>query len=214
MGAIPNRDEALARPAPRPRRFLADSRPRVTTVRAFVALDVDEALRRAASDVNDALRRGPLRLARARWVQTAQMHVTVRFLGDVDEARIADVAAITQRTAARSPAVVLRAHRMGAFPDPQHARVLMIPFEDDAHVAARIAASLDEALAPLGLACETRPYVPHLTLARFRDGVDVQTLCETTTLSAEGVAEALTLHASELTQDGPRYTALVRAPLG
>lgn len=213
MCASPNRDEALARPAPRPRRFLAHERPQVTRVRAFVALDVGEDLRRAASDVTTELRRHALAKARASWVQTAHMHVTVRFLGDVDEERVPELAALTHATAADARSVVLRARRLGAFPDPQRARVLILPLEDDDGVVARLFAVLGEGLLPLGFVPEARPYVPHLTLARFRAPIDVRTVCETMPFAAEGPAEALALYASELTPEGPRYTALARGAL-
>ncbi len=181
-------------------------------IRAFIALEVEPALIEAAGRLAEKARAGPCSRLRASWVQPSRMHVTMRFLGETDEALVPALGEKVRALSARHPRFTLRATTLGAFPNPRRAHVLVVPLEDDGQSAA-IAKELDDELASLGLERETRPYVPHLTLARIREGRDLRDVVEAAHVRAEGAATGLTLYRSELSSSGPTYTALAEAAL-
>lgn len=204
-------DEVVARPAPHAREehFVSLAGEPGALIRAFVAVDVAPDLLDGATHLANALREGACRELHGSWVRPDLMHVTVRFFGDVDDALAEALGARTLAAGAR-PRFRFRCTTLGAFPSPRRAHVLVLPLEDDGASTA-LARALDDEAATLGVPRETRPYVPHLTLARFRRGADVRDIVERTAVALEGDAEALTLYRSELGPRGPTYTALARA---
>lgn len=128
-------------------------------MRLFFALPLPPAIRRALSDLKEA------ELGKLRWVPEAQLHLTLRFVGEVDEATAeALVAAVDPSD---WPALELRVHGVGVFGPPRRPRVLwaaVTPLEP----LARVARSLEEAARAAGLPAETRPFAAHVTLGRFK----------------------------------------------
>lgn len=180
-------------------------------VRTFIALALEEPALGAAAHCLAALRAGPLG-DDARFVRPEGLHVTLRFLGGVDPARVAPLA-----VRARSELAPLRPFRVRLgpaelFPTPRRPRVVALGVEPEAPLAA-LAAALERAVVALGFAPEERPFRAHLTLGRVRDRrfPDVAGLV----VPAEeiAVAEAV-LFRSELAPSGARYTALERVALG
>lgn len=141
------------------------------------------------------------------------MHVTARFLGDVEEASVGALGTALEVATRGRSCFELRAATLGAFPDARRARVLVVPLADEGR-AAEIVATLEDELAALGFSRETRAYVPHLTLARFRAPADVRALVASTPVAMHGHATRLVLFRSELGPRGPTYTELARADLG
>lgn len=211
MAARPKRDEALARPAP-PHDHGSVLDPDAV-IRAFVAFDVDAATLAAAARTAERVRSGPLAGARASWVHPARMHVTVRFLGDVEASVAARLGDDVERLGGQlTTRLELRATTLGAFTNPGRANVLTVSLEVP-QAARELAEEVEAAAVAAGLAREGRPWVPHLTLARFRQPVDVRDVVRTTPLDLEGWATALTLYRSTLGAGGPTYEAVARAVL-
>ncbi|WP_029459496.1 RNA 2',3'-cyclic phosphodiesterase [Solidesulfovibrio alcoholivorans] len=139
-----------------------------TTVRAFVGIALPEACRALAARLGKgvaALSRGP-----ASPVREATVHLTLKFLGDVPTAGPDGIDAV----AAALGAVVfapfaLRFGGGGFFPDMVRPRVVWAGLAAGAPECQALAARVDAALAPCGIAPEARPYRPHLTLARLRE---------------------------------------------
>lgn len=182
-------------------------------IRAFVALDVDAATIAEATRLVASLQSGALAGVRASWVQSTRMHVTVRFLGDVEEQVAGRIGAGMRRLGAGvTERLSLRARTLGAFPSARRAHVLTMPLEV-AQAGRNLAEELEAVTVRAGLAPERRPWVPHLTLARFRQPADVQDVVRTPGLALEGWATGLTLYRSTLGSGGPTYDALARAEL-
>lgn len=121
-----------------------------------------EELRRAATPLHRAL-------PGLRWTDPQDQHLTLHFLGEVAESRLARLDAPALRAAARSTAPALRFCGVGQFPqDSRRARVLWAGVAGESAALHRLHAELATALVEGGLAPEDRPYVPHLTLARAR----------------------------------------------
>jgi RNA 2',3'-cyclic 3'-phosphodiesterase len=105
-----------------------------------------------------------------RWTRPAQWHLTLAFLGEVDDEARRDLAVRLARTAVRHPPMRLALQGAGRFGD----RVLWTRVTGDVAPLRRLAASVRAAARRAGVAVEERPYRPHLTLARARDGTDLR----------------------------------------
>lgn len=145
-------------------------------------------------------------------VSADELHVTLKFLGDTPCDLLKAIQFQIEQSVAGQPPCVLRVERLGAFPHAGHPSVLWAGLED-AEPLVEISKKLDDALEPLGFARESRPFHPHLTLARIK-GRPPRELFELLRQHAEtkfGTAEilAVELIKSDLGQrDGTRYTTL------
>lgn len=125
----------------------------------------------------------PLRPAAGdlRWTPAEQWHLTVAFLGEVDERRYADLSPRLARAAARGTELALSFGGAGTFPRrADRARVLWVGLGGDRPALARLAAAVSAAARRSGIAVEDRRFSPHLTLARARPsaGADVTSLLQ------------------------------------
>jgi RNA 2',3'-cyclic 3'-phosphodiesterase len=105
-----------------------------------------------------------------RWTRPDKWHLTLAFLGEVDEEARADLTVRLGRAAARHPPVELALNGAGRFGD----RVLWTRVAGDVAALRQLAASVRAAARRAGIAVEVRPYRPHLTLARGREGADLR----------------------------------------
>jgi RNA 2',3'-cyclic 3'-phosphodiesterase len=182
-------------------------------MRLFVALALPAA---AAGELDSAV--APLRLAwpELRWTGREAWHLTLAFLGQVDERVTEKLGARLERAAARHVPVSLSLGGAGAFPAASRARVLWTGVKGDrrglAGLAASVAAGARRAGAPP--ASEGRRYEPHLTLARCRAPADVRTLVATLTGFAGTAWTAGEIYLiRSRPQDQPRYETLGTWPL-
>ncbi len=188
--------------------------------RLFIALDPPEPVRRRLAALATELRRGAGRAAEEiRWVAPENVHLTVQFLGAVPEERVADVEAALRAAAAEARPLALEVRGAGGFPNARRPRVLWAGLEGDVAPLAALAADIARRLAPLGFPPEDRPFSPHLTLGRARDGRGAPGLAGALAhaAQAEGApwrATELVLFESHLSPKGPRYEIVARAPLG
>lgn len=152
-------------------------------------------------------------IERARWVPKEQLHVTLRFLGEIDATLAARVQEALREVSA--PALTIRLKGLGTFGRPP--RVLWCGLEP-AEAISNLASAIEEKVVQLGLQSADHPFTPHLTLARFKHSPPVMVrrhlesneAFETPLFS---ITE-LTLYQSELNQDGARHTPLEIYPLG
>jgi 2'-5' RNA ligase len=194
-------------------------------MRLFVAVELDDAVRRAADAAADALRRAIGSSLQARWVTPANMHLTVRFIGQVDEARgPAILEALSPPLATAAFDVELGA--CGAFPSSGAPRVIWIGLAAGLPALAELHAEFDRRLAPFGFAPETRPFTAHLTLARMRSdaprrageskgasGVVQRAIRGVKPAPARCHVTRATVFQSHLSSRGPRYEPLAFARL-
>ena len=188
-------------------------------MRIFVAVDPDPAVRaaaaRAARAVADRLAGDPERI---RWVAPEQLHVTLRFLGEV-----ADADADAVRAAFRAPfataAFTARVSRLGCFPPSGAPRVVWLGVGEGRDGMAAVRSECDRRLASAGCPPETRPFRAHITLgrmkgwpARSRRGVD-RALSDVEPETPPWRIDQVTLYESRRTPQGARYHVLESTPL-
>lgn len=131
-------------------------------MRLFVALDFPEAIRAAIQELVVQLR--PL-AKQAHWVRVEGMHVTLKFIGNVEESKFEAIVSALSKTHL-GPPVEVQFRGIGFFPNERRPRVCWCGIEASSNLA-ELARDIEHSLLPLGIAAEKRDFVPHLTLARF-----------------------------------------------
>lgn len=148
------------------------------------------------------------------WVGPDNFHLTLKFLGGVEAARLDAIAAALADAAATCGPFDLGVGDLGAFPSRTRPRVLWAGIDDGAAAAATLASRLDVVLAPLGLPPEGRTFSAHVTLGRVRAPRPNPRLAQALSGGAFGRqrVDRLSLMRSELSPRGARYTELVAVP--
>ena len=133
-------------------------------MRTFVAVFPPPGVRRA---VLEAARR-EISGERVRWTRPHNFHLTLKFLGEVPEERLEEIAAALRQTCARHGPFDASLSGFGAFPSARRARILWVGVGAGSDEVRVLAADVDAALEPLGFGGKERPYAPHATLGRIR----------------------------------------------
>ncbi len=134
-------------------------------MRLFVAVNLADALR---APLAAAQRQLAATGADVKWTDPAGFHLTLKFLGEVDEARLPQIEQAVAAAVAGQGPFDLHLRGMGGFPTARSPRVVWVAVTEGRFVLARLAGRLEEAFEPLGFEREKRPYSPHLTLGRVR----------------------------------------------
>ncbi len=171
-------------------------------MRLFVALEISDELRGAL----EALRSRLLPLTSLRLVDPEQLHLTLKFLGEVPEEKVHKVVAELEKI--NFSPVKLETTRMGTFP---HVLWLGVRLTKE---LAQLQQGVARAVRPF-TTHDPRSYKPHLTLARFRalrpdERARLDRVVKSARLRERWKADAFILYQSELTSDGPVYTAVKR----
>ncbi len=190
-------------------------------MRLFVAVDLDEARRLAASRVAKELGRrfDAAGLGRGvKWVEPRNLHLTLRFIGEIDGARARAIQEALRRPLL-TPSFELALGGAGVFPPTGVPRVLWIGVVQGASGLADLHDEVEGRLQQIGEPPDARPFSAHLTLARFRD------LSRRLSEAARGAVrdvrldagpyriEDITLYESRLVPTGPSYEPVVTSPL-
>jgi len=189
-------------------------------VRAFIAVELPIFLQDAIQTATAGLRKtlGPDLI---RWTPAHNVHLTLKFLGDVSPANIDILKQMLTMESAQHSAFDMHVEGIGSFPTPKRPRVLWVGLNAPAALPS-LAHSIETASAKLGYPAEERGFSPHLTIGRVRQNasaVDLQkirTALEETKIGNLGVArvDAIILFKSDLQPSGSVYTHLFSAPLG
>lgn len=182
-------------------------------IRTFIAVPVPETVRRAAADVRTRC----AAIARdLRWVAAERIHLTLKFLGDVDPDQVAVIRRRLAETATAGP-FRLAARGLGVFPTVKRPRVLWMGIAGDTAPLIAFARRLDAALADAGFPPEKRPFRAHLTLGRFKGRTDPRQVADLLVSAAPETvrfdADEMVFYQSDLTPSGAVHTPLAAFPL-
>lgn len=189
----------------------------MSRTRTFIAVGISEEIREEAISLQATLAKSG---ADVKWVEPESMHLTLLFLGEVDDRELHSVCRAVSRVAAEEPMFTLGVSGVGAFPTPRRPKVVWAGISEGADALARLHDKLEAAMLDLG--CyrkEERSYTPHLTLGRVKSEADGFTLAPLLTKQSEWgggrtVIDEVLVFSSELERDGPVYTVLGRGKLG
>ena len=136
-------------------------------MRSFVALELPPAVREAAAEIQGRLKPTG---AEVKWVRPESMHLTLKFLGEVDPGDLPAIEQALEHACRGRRALELELDGCGAFPGRGRPRVVWLGVSGQVEELAGLARAVDESLAGLGFALESRPFKAHLTLGRLRQG--------------------------------------------
>jgi len=176
-------------------------------MRLFVAVPLPEDVRQRLADVGTGLRG-------ARWVDVDHMHITLRFIGEVDAGVAEDIHHALDRI--RAPAFAITVNGLGCFGNGRRVRTLWAGIERQDRLL-HLREKVESAVVRTGLEPERRKFKAHVTLARFKDGAPgpVGAFIEAQNDLRAGPVDvdSFTLFESRLGSAGPHYEALAQYPL-
>ena len=187
-------------------------------LRAFIAVEIPRDIREAVCNATIPLQKG---IGSAiRWVPMENMHLTLKFLGDVSPTNIEMVSEMLRAEASLFNCFDLRFSGLGSFPNSKRPRVLYIGIQAPASLDA-LQRGIEAASRKLGYESEERAYSPHLTIGRARQHVttneqqSIRRTLEETRIDLLGTArvDSVHLYKSDLKPTGSVYTRLYSAPL-
>jgi len=185
-------------------------------MRAFIAVDPDETSRAALHRLIGRLSRR-FGNQSVKWVDPAQLHATVAFLGDVPDEHADVIADIVRAAASDTRPFTVIAAGLGVFPSDAAPRVLWAGVTDGAVELGAVSDRIWSSLERIGLSREERPYHAHVTLGRCRFPIDSKTWHDECTRAGRmevcrWTVSSLHLYRSILTPDGPRYEVVRTCP--
>lgn len=181
--------------------------------RAFVALEIPDDARRVAVELQSRLRHVR---AKVRWVEPANLHVTLKFLGDVEPERLNRLADRLSEALRETKRVPMTVEGAGAFPDAKRPRVIWAGLREQ-DLLRGLFEQVDAASAAVGFERDRKPFRAHLTLGRIKRPGDVSSTLDDPSLrgyhSETQPADRVTLFRSQLTPKGAVYSALYQVQL-
>ncbi len=189
-------------------------------IRAFIAIELPQGVREALARLSRDLRSAAGTRA-VRWVPAENVHLTLRFLGEVPEKMVPDIGSMLDRVSGVTAPFEMAIGGLGCFPNERRPRVVWVGVEEGSGALEGLARRVEAGVVELGFKPEARPFRPHLTLGRVRRGAAPRDLKSLTRalerVDAESLPvahiEAIHLFKSELRPDGAHYTRLVSALL-
>ena len=189
-------------------------------MRLFVGVEVSPEVAAAATRLIEQLRRRAATLAphsRITWVTSERLHVTVRFIGQVDD-EMASAVAAALRPPFPTALFTLTAGGVGAFPPRGPLRAVWVGLTAGRDELIAVEDAVSGRLEQLGIGREVRPYSPHLTLARVRDAAGLRSAALLADVRGAELGStsvgAITLFESRLSPKGPTYVRVQRTALG
>jgi 2'-5' RNA ligase len=189
------------------------------SLRTFIAAEIPFSIQKSIRRQVGHLRKS-IGDSTVRWVPSQNIHLTLKFLGNVSQADVDTINQIIRMEAKTRSAFDINISGLGSFPNSKRARVLLIRIQAPAELEA-LQCGIESACTRAGFRPETRPFSPHLTIGRVRRSIsssDLTNIHKTLTeveIDSLGTArvDSIYLYKSELKPNGAVYTKLFSAPL-
>jgi RNA 2',3'-cyclic 3'-phosphodiesterase len=185
--------------------------------RTFLGIGIDKAVRQSAIKLQEELAQSA---ADVKWVEPVNLHLTLLFLGEVDDRELVDICRATSSAAAEIEKFSMALEGVGAFPNPRRPRNLWLGVGQGRESVLALHAVIEAPLLELG--CyrrEARPFSPHLTLGRVNSAAGEESVAPLLAKYAlrscgETTVSEVQIMTSKLKSSGPEYTVVGRARLG
>jgi 2'-5' RNA ligase len=190
-------------------------RQRSNAVRTFICIEVPQFIRERIARLQEALGRHEARIS---WVKPSNIHLTIKFLGDVEAARIPAVCSAAERAVRLSSTFDIEVGGAGCFPSAKSPRVFWVGLTAVPNPLAQLHGSIENELASEGFPREARRFSPHLTIGRVRSPKQASLVAEELIrdgFDAESfrVVEVIVMR-SDLNAMGSVYTPIVKLKVG
>lgn len=189
-------------------------------IRCFIAIELPDEAKEGLARLKKELERDEHNFVK--WVDPGVIHLTLKFLGNIPSKRVTGITEAMRTAVQGISRFHLEISGMGAFPSLRQVRVFWVGISGEVDKLSRLQQNIDSALTALGFAKEERSFVPHLTLARIKQGASplerrgFGELVGTTIFEDKYhvEVEAISLMRSQLTPAGAIYTRLMTVALG
>ncbi len=187
----------------------------IEQIRSFIAIEFDNEQKRALADLQSRLKRDHDSNA-IRWVVAGNIHLTLKFLGNVAADKQLALQNAVAAACAGTPPFVLKLNGVGAFPNVNRPNVVWVGVEGDVGTAIKLAQKIDQACTALGFPREERALSPHLTLGRVKRDASSRERQQISEMLAKAQArdlgecriERVSIMKSELKPSGSVYSKL------
>lgn len=191
----------------------------MSLLRAFIAIEIPSGIHQAIEKMTAPIR-AALNASLVRWVPAENVHLTLKFLGDVSPANLELLEQMLIVEVSQHRVFEMEFRGLGAFPSPKRPRVIWIGIQAPAGLDA-LQHGIEAATATLGYPDEQRPFSPHLTIGRVKQNVgsvgmqQIRSALEETKVDSLGTTQVNAIHLfkSDLKPTGAVYTRLFSAPL-
>jgi len=188
-------------------------------MRAFIAIELPAEIKEYLSRIQNKLKTCQ---ADMKWVKPQNIHLTLKFLGEINTEQSDQTASILKRAAGSAPPFIISLASIAAFPGINTPRMVWLGIGQGEPQIKKLVQYLEEGLSGAGMPQEEREFSAHITLARNRSCRNQQALADGIAVlndklkneKHEFTADKLTLFKSDLTPQGPVYEALKVFPLG
>jgi RNA 2',3'-cyclic 3'-phosphodiesterase len=189
----------------------------MSRIRTFIGIDIGKPIRDRLVGLQETLGRTGVEV---KWVEPENLHVTLLFLGEVDEREVPSVCTAISDAAAKHEPFTMSIETAGCFPNPRRPRVLWVGVGEGVQGVCALHDSLEPPLLELG--CyrrEQRKYTPHVTLGRVKsdrpsNDLSVALAKNGVWKGGDTVVREVLVMSSQLGPKGPVYTVLSRGKLG
>ncbi|MBS3815365.1 MAG: RNA 2',3'-cyclic phosphodiesterase [Hadesarchaea archaeon] len=178
--------------------------------RSFISIEIEEEIKNRLTKIqNELVRTG----ADLKLVEPENIHLTLRFLGDVPEDDLTEIKSAIQDSKKVIGPFKLQVKGMGVFPKPSYIRVIWAGVGNGSDETTAIRKSLDQNLTEIDYPPDRKDYTPHLTIARVKTGKNKDSLNEIVNENSEEdfgscMVNGIELKESELTPEGPIYSTI------
>ncbi len=188
------------------------------TIRSFLAIKLDIDTVRAISETQQRLSTACSESGmKISWVPPPNMHITIRFLGNITEPMIHALKDMLKPTVFKFKAFELEAKGLGAFPDVEKPRIVWAGIEDGTGILSQLHGAVSERLVSAGFQIDDKPFKSHVTLGRIKGGqTDDLASCLAEEMSESWgttIVKNIYCYRSDLNPKGAEYHILWRLPL-
>ena len=192
----------------------------MSLLRAFIAVEIPSSLQNTIQESTASLRK-MLGNELVRWVPPQNVHLTLKFLGDVSSSNLDLIKQMLTAEAAQHLCFEMQVEGIGSFPNPRRPRVIWVGLHAPAALES-LQRGIESASARLGYTSEEKSFSPHLTIGRVKQNLSapeihrIRVALEETKIGLLGIVHVDTAHLikSDLQPSGSLYTRLFSAPIG
>jgi RNA 2',3'-cyclic 3'-phosphodiesterase len=182
-------------------------------MRTFIAVELSDEIKNTLAQVQSHLKYSG---ADVKWVDKDNIHLTLKFLGEIDEKKCEKIKTALDEIANSTAPFEISLKEIGAFPKTEFPRVIWVGLDKGAKESTELVKQVDAALSKIGFQEETRPFAAHLTIGRVRSPKNKEALkekllsCQPSAVSFQ-LIKSIALFQSTLTPTGSIYTKLHEA---
>ena len=183
-------------------------------IRSFIAIELPDDLKLALIRLQEQLKSG--KSTSVKWVDPYNIHLTLKFLGNISTSIVDKIARALEEAVRGISPFHLEVKGLGAFPSLKRVQVVWVGITGEVDRLSQLKQRIESGLADLGFVPESRPFTPHLTLARLRDRAtpderqNLGQLIASTNLETAFSLDVYSVHLmrSQLTREGPIYSRI------